>query len=685
MKFQHYFKKQKPENNSSVEFIDKLFPPEKSSMCWVLPGGEVEKDLLDEEREILDSYKYWHRAKTIFSTENFYLYEKLDIEDINQGEIGNCYFLSTLSAIAEYAERFKEIFISNKKAENGCYQINFYLNGKPKTVILDDYFPCKTEHRPYWSLAHCNSRELWVQLLEKAWAKVNGSYASTIAGLPSEAFSVLTEAPTFSYINSKYSVDELWKIILDADDRKYIICTNSNNNVEEMTGLVKGHAYTIISAYEYENVRLLKLRNPWGSYEWTGDFSDKSEKWTKKLREHVGVKNIDDGVFFMKIEDFKKYFPHMFICKYKNDYFYNYEKFHQDNRDQFICTKFNIKEPTDAVITLHQKQQRFYRKVPNYKAVYGSLILAKFDKEKFPCYEYYNSSCSNDEKIHFELENLPTGEYHIFANINWTYESRCNFTISCYSEKEVKFEKLLNEEIPNNYLLQILNSFMEKNVKKDFPSEKVGVQMSLLNNNTGFFITKFSNYYTDQFLKINLNVSKNEKVYICKLNLDGLVTLDQKEENGITKSSYEILVGKNSNQIIIWRLLDHPGRVDFRINNCSFSTSYEIPKNFLHEKDQVMKYIAEHLDHTNGQKLEENLILKELEYFDSIVFVVVNNNKIGNYIVKVEFENVGNLSLGNEKTKIMVVENMKRNYFLVKKNSELNNTKYSLIYSIKKQ
>ena len=82
-----------------------------------------------------------------------------------------------------------------------------------------------------------NGNEVWVMILEKAWAKVNGSYASTIAGLPSEAFSVLTEAPTFSYVNKKYSTDELWKIILEADDQKYIICTNSNNNVKKISSI----------------------------------------------------------------------------------------------------------------------------------------------------------------------------------------------------------------------------------------------------------------------------------------------------------------------------------------------------------------------------------------------------------------------------------------------------------------
>ena len=43
-----------------------------------------------------------------------------------------------------------------------------------------------------------------------------------------------------------------------------------------LSGLIPGHAYTLLSAHEANGVRLLRLRNPWGDHEWTGDWSDKS-------------------------------------------------------------------------------------------------------------------------------------------------------------------------------------------------------------------------------------------------------------------------------------------------------------------------------------------------------------------------------------------------------------------------
>lgn len=49
-------------------------------------------------------------------------------------------------------------------------------------------------------------------------------------------------------------------------------------------GLVQGHAYSLIGAYEGNGVQLVQVRNPWGQHEWTGDWSDNSPLWTEELR-----------------------------------------------------------------------------------------------------------------------------------------------------------------------------------------------------------------------------------------------------------------------------------------------------------------------------------------------------------------------------------------------------------------
>ena len=54
-----------------------------------------------------------------------------------------------------------------------------------------------------------------------------------------------------------------------------------------------------------DGTRLVKCRNPWGIDLFHGKWSDQSELWTDELAKEVGfVKNKNDGIFFMSIEDY---------------------------------------------------------------------------------------------------------------------------------------------------------------------------------------------------------------------------------------------------------------------------------------------------------------------------------------------------------------------------------------------
>jgi calpain-15 len=70
-----------------------------------------------------------------------------------------------------------------------------YIKGEMKEVILDDFIPCISKEKgPAFTSA--NGPELWVLLLEKAWAKTYGSYDNIEAGLTREPLHDLTGAPT---------------------------------------------------------------------------------------------------------------------------------------------------------------------------------------------------------------------------------------------------------------------------------------------------------------------------------------------------------------------------------------------------------------------------------------------------------------------------------------------------------
>ena len=82
-------------------------------------------------------------------------------------------------------------------------------------------------------------------------------------------------------------------------------------------GLVAGHAYSILAAKTVAGFRLLKLRNPWGSFEWKGAWSDKSPQWGQHLdvgRALMPEGPVDDGAFWISWEDFSALYTNIDVC-----------------------------------------------------------------------------------------------------------------------------------------------------------------------------------------------------------------------------------------------------------------------------------------------------------------------------------------------------------------------------------
>ena len=151
----------------------------------------------------------WKRASQMSNGEEYKVFQDtIDPNDILQGNLGNCYYLSALSAIAEFNQRIKQIFVTTEVNKAGCYAVRLCLNGEFRTIVVDDYFPCSPTGDGESAFSDSRGNELWVLILEKVWAKVNHNYENTITGFASEAFRCLTGAPVEFY-NHKYHED-IW-------------------------------------------------------------------------------------------------------------------------------------------------------------------------------------------------------------------------------------------------------------------------------------------------------------------------------------------------------------------------------------------------------------------------------------------------------------------------------------------
>ena len=79
----------------------------------------------------------------------------------------------------------------------------------------------------------CDTKEdeLWAILLEKAWAKMHGSYQRIEGGLPSNALFALTGKPSWRHIHEV--TPDLFKILNSYEKRNFIMVSGTSGSNEQ--------------------------------------------------------------------------------------------------------------------------------------------------------------------------------------------------------------------------------------------------------------------------------------------------------------------------------------------------------------------------------------------------------------------------------------------------------------------
>lgn len=82
--------------------------------------------------------------------------------------------------------------IFHRYRSNGLYVIRFFKNFEWIYVIIDDRLPVSKESKKLVFGTCTNAHELWVPLIEKAYAKLHGCYEQLISGYVDEGICDLT-------------------------------------------------------------------------------------------------------------------------------------------------------------------------------------------------------------------------------------------------------------------------------------------------------------------------------------------------------------------------------------------------------------------------------------------------------------------------------------------------------------
>lgn len=407
--------------------------------------------------------------------------------EIKQGILKNSCILSAIATIAEKPDYIMKLFNSTKSNNQSAYEIKLCYNGEWCSFIVDDYLPCDSKKRSlcFSSCVKADDRGnsgityYWLSILEKALAKAYGSYYLLEKVSIEDALKNLTGAPVFTLENSH---EDLWNEIKTALGIGYAVIASSGETLgsKELlreVGLMPFNSYNVLDAYEVDiddvnKEYLLKIRNHWGSIEWTGDWSQFSNHWRDEIKKKLSYDEDKDSTFWMNFKDFKHYFSKFHICSLEDASNYESIKIIQE-RDSYNLIHLTIagknSDKIKCVITLTH-QDRSYRQ-DSSGVMLSRFILCKINSFETKSLTYFEGLLGKEKTLTKEYF-LPPGNYLIFTEVDWDESAGTSpFVISCYSKQACNLRFLKNDDWPSILERIYTSAAIQNEVKQTFEDE----------------------------------------------------------------------------------------------------------------------------------------------------------------------------------------------------------------------
>ncbi|MCR9171094.1 MAG: DUF4157 domain-containing protein [bacterium] len=213
--------------------------------------------------------------------------DEVDMNDVVQGALGDCYLISSIASVAKQNPAHIKSLIDYTPGDSSATVTLYIMNQdtlvrEPKEIVIDFYFPFTGLMESY---AKKGDGELWVMLLEKAYAKEMGGYDNIVSGSPAEALAVITGNESEEVPSSSEQTADDFKtatsdgnvgIVASKDEDEVNAMNDPNYKAKLKEGtestytvvvgkgeeIVCGHAYSVLKVDEADGT--IHLRNPHG-------------------------------------------------------------------------------------------------------------------------------------------------------------------------------------------------------------------------------------------------------------------------------------------------------------------------------------------------------------------------------------------------------------------------------------
>ena len=200
-----------------------------------------------------------------FSTMPLFSEKGPSVDDINQGYVGDCWYLSSLASVAKVNP--DKISQSVVDLGDGTYAVQFTRNGQNVFSRVDGNLATWSGN----SVAYANVKNsqgnsaLWVAIMEKAMTQFMGttaSYKNIDGGWMSVAYDSMGLSERNIWASSATDLVTQLNTALAANKA----VTLGIGSVQAGAPLIGGHAYTVdhLNKDDKGNVVSITLRNPWG-------------------------------------------------------------------------------------------------------------------------------------------------------------------------------------------------------------------------------------------------------------------------------------------------------------------------------------------------------------------------------------------------------------------------------------